>query len=189
MQGVEGSDVHRHAHSTAHAEAGDGGEWGDGWNEQGSGWSPSSCGSSWHSNSSSCSWSTGLGDTPAVELPAAINLARAAAPVWSALEPGDLTAFQQAVPKLAIHMDSLLLQYILAVAKYPTVVHMLAEQFAKLPKKITPQNLLSACHKVFKGAHESNKDPVLRCVARQSGQVMMTLRSLSLYTNRVWPHF
>ena len=74
-------------------------------------------------------------DQKGTPLPGIIELAAAAAPVLNHLAPGYYTTFLQAVLKLGKHMDSILLQYILASLQYPTVVQKNVDTFAALPAK------------------------------------------------------
>ena len=86
-------------------------------------------------------------------MPRVAQLAIAAAPVLQHMVPGDVTAFEEAVWNLGRHSDNSLLRYVLAIAKYPTVVRQLATLFKDMPAKFTATTLKTACHKALLIAH------------------------------------
>ena len=106
--------------------------------------------------------STSLGDRFQECTPRIVQVAMAAAPVLQHVVPGDVTAFEEAVWQLRGHQENILCHYVLAIAKYPTIVRQLANLFKDLPAIITPAALKSACHKAIIFAHEANDKPALQ---------------------------
>ena len=80
-------------------------------------------------------------------LPEIVLLAREAWKLLSAMVPADITVFFEVVESLGQHSGSLLLQLMLAMAKYPTSVRIMGKHFQELPAKLTPASLTAACHK------------------------------------------
>ena len=76
--------------------------------------------------------------------------------------PGDVTAFNEAAQKLGEHLGNVLLLYILAQAKYPTVVRDFAVRFAAMPVPFTAFALKHPCHGGIRHAASENECTTLQ---------------------------
>ena len=72
-----------------------------------------------------------------------------AAPILLPCTSGDRTAFLTRVPLLGQHKEHVLLQYILAGARYPSMMDIVAEQYSHLPATFTAADLKAESYKVI----------------------------------------
>ena len=73
--------------------------------------------------------------------------------------PGDLAGFCQGARDLGAHQGNSLLCYILAQAKYPTLVKDLAQRFSRISGKLTAPKLKSRCWDAIHNAARLNDSP------------------------------
>ena len=76
--------------------------------------------------------------------------------------PGDVVAFCDGANQLTHHRGNVLLLYILAQAKYPTVVKDLAGRFAKIQRKLTANEVKVHCWAAIREAARVNETSALQ---------------------------
>ena len=89
-----------------------------------------------------------------------IMIAKAVAPILKLLKPGDLAAFEKAIERLGKHKRNMLLQYVIAMTKYPVFVEVMSKHFSTLRKKITDVKFQEVCHRIILEASDCNENTI-----------------------------